>query len=151
MGNLEGDHLVGSHLSLEAIRYLLQNAQDEAVQSALSEHVFYFFPRLNPDGAEAMFARVKWNRRTNGQPFDDDNDGLTDEDGPEDLNGDGYITVMRVADPSGVYMIDPDDNRLMKRADATKGEAGRATSSMGRAPTRTGTASSMRTAPGGWI
>ncbi|MCJ7627595.1 MAG: M14 family metallopeptidase [Longimicrobiales bacterium] len=124
VGNLEGDHLVGSQLSLEAIRYLLQNAQDEAVQSALSDHVFYFFPRLNPDGAEAMFARVKWNRKSNGQPFDDDNDRLTDEDGPEDLNGDGYISVMRVVDPSGAYMIDPDDNRLMKRADATKGERG---------------------------
>ncbi len=124
VGNLEGDHLVGSQLALEAIRYLVQNAQDEAVQSVLSDHVFYFFPRLNPDGAEAMFAGVKWNRKTNSRPFDDDNDGLTDEDGPEDLNGDGYITVMLVADPSGVYMIDPDDDRLMKRADATKGERG---------------------------
>ena len=28
---------------------------------------------------------------------------VMDEDGPEDLNGDGYITVMRVADPSGDY------------------------------------------------
>jgi len=124
VGNLEGDHLVGSQLALEAIRYLVRNAQDEAVQSVLSDHVFYFFPRLNPDGAEAMFAGVKWNRKTNSRPFDDDNDGLTDEDGPEDLNGDGYITVMRVADPSGVYIIDPDDDRLMKRADATKGERG---------------------------
>jgi len=124
VGNLEGDHLVGSQLALEAIRYLVRNAQDEGVQSALSDHVFYFFPRLNPDGAEAMFAGVKWSRKTNGQPFDDDNDGLTDEDGGEDLNGDGYITVMRVADPSGVYMVDPDDDRLMKRADASKGERG---------------------------
>jgi hypothetical protein len=124
VGNLEGDHLVGSHLALEAIRYLVQNAQEETVQSALRDHVFYFFPRLNPDAAEAMFAGVKWNRRTNGQPFDADNDGLMDEDGPEDLNGDGYITVMRVEDPSGEYMVDPEDQRLMKRADATKGETG---------------------------
>jgi len=124
VGNLEGDHLVGSHLALEAIRHLIQSAQDEAVQTALSNNVFYFFPRLNPDAAEAMFSQVKWNRKTNGQPFDDDNDGLTNEDGPEDLNGDGFITVMRVADPAGVYMIDPDDNRLMKQADASKGERG---------------------------
>lgn len=124
VGNLEGDHLAGSHLALESIRYLIQNAQDEAVRTALADHVFYFFPRLNPDGAEAMFARVKWDRRTNTRPYDDDNDGRTDEDGPEDLNGDGYITVMRVADPFGAYMIDPDNDRLMKRADATKGETG---------------------------
>jgi len=124
VGNLEGDHLVGSHLALEAIRYLIQNADTEAVQRVLSNNVFYFFPRLNPDGAEAMFAPVKWNRRTNSLSYDDDNDGLADEDGPEDLNGDGYITVMRAADPSGAYMIDSTDSRLMKRADAAKGEIG---------------------------
>jgi len=124
VGNLEGDHLVGSHLALEAIRYLVGNAQDEAVQAALGDHVFYVFPRLNPDGAEAMFAAVKWGRKTNALPYDDDNDGRTDEDGAEDLNGDGYITVMRVADPAGAYMVDPDDTRLMKRADATKKETG---------------------------
>ncbi|MFH1765274.1 MAG: M14 family metallopeptidase, partial [Gemmatimonadota bacterium] len=124
VGNLEGDHLVGSQLALEAIRYLIANAREEAVQASLNDHVFYFFPRLNPDGAEAMFARVKWDRKTNTRPFDDDNDGRIDEDGPEDLNGDGYITVMREADPSGAYMIDPDNERLMKRADPTKGETG---------------------------
>ncbi len=124
VGNLEGDHLVGSHLALEAIRYLVQNAHDEAVQAALADRVFYFFPRLNPDGAEAMFGRVKWNRRTNARPRDDDNDGRLDEDGPDDLNGDGYITVMRVADPAGAFMIDPSDARVMKRAEATKGETG---------------------------
>lgn len=124
VGNLEGDHLVGSHLAMEAIRYLVDNAQDEAVQAALTDHVFYFFPRLNPDGAQAMFARVKSDRKTNARPYDDDNDGRTDEDGAEDLNGDGYVTVMRVADPFGAYMIDPDNDRLMKRADATKGETG---------------------------
>ena len=124
VGNLEGDHLVGSHLALEAIRYLLENARDPVVQTALTDHVFYVFPRLNPDGAEAMFAGVKWNRTTNSLPWDADNDGRTDEDGPEDLNGDGFITVMRVADPAGPYMIDPLDTRLMKRADPTRGESG---------------------------
>jgi hypothetical protein len=123
-GNLEGDHLVGSHLSLEALRYLIQNRQDEAVSSTLATTVFYIFPRLNPDGAEAMFAPVKSNRATNTLPWDEDNDGRMDEDGPEDLNGDGYITVMRVQDPAGQYTTDPNDERVMKRADATKGERG---------------------------
>jgi len=124
VGNLEGDHLVGSQLALEAIRYLVNNAEDEAVQAALSDRVFYFFPRLNPDGAEAMFASVKMNRRTNTRPWDEDNDGRMDEDGPEDLNGDGYITAMRVQDPAGLYMIDTADARAMKRADPSKGESG---------------------------
>ena len=46
-------------LALEAVRYLVENAGDEAVGAALTDHVFYVFPRLNPDGAEAMFAGVK--------------------------------------------------------------------------------------------
>lgn len=124
VGNLEGDHLVGSQLAMEAIRYLVDHAQEEAVQAALTDHVFYFFPRLNPDGAEFMFSPVKSDRKTNTRAYDDDNDGRTDEDGPEDLNGDGYVTVMRAADPFGAFMIDPENDRLMKRADPTKGETG---------------------------
>ena len=124
VGNLEGDHVVGSALALESVRHLVGHASEESVKKALDTQVFYVFPRLNPDGAEAMFAKVKWDRRTNARPFDDDNDGRTDEDGPEDLNGDGYVTVMRVKDPSGEYVVDTADARVMKRADATKGEAG---------------------------
>jgi len=124
VANLEGNHLVGSHLALEMVRYLTQNAGDDAVANILNNQTVYVFPRLNPDGAEAMFAQVKSDRRTNAFPFDDDNDGRMNEDGPEDLNRDGYITVMRVADPSGAYMVDPSDARLMKLADASKGETG---------------------------
>ena len=124
VGNLEGDHIVGSHLALESLLYLIENQGDEAVKRVLDNNVIYFFPRLNPDGAEAMFGQVKWDRTTNGLAYDGDNDGLIDEDGPDDLNGDGFITVMRVADGSGDFMIDSADSRLMKRADATKGETG---------------------------
>lgn len=124
VGNLEGDHLVGSSHALETIRYLTSNTSDPAVRTMLDEQVVYVIPRLNPDGAEAMFAGVRWDRRVNASAYDDDNDGRTDEDGPDDLNGDGIITVMRVPDPAGAFMIDPDDARLMRRADASKGETG---------------------------
>jgi murein tripeptide amidase MpaA len=125
VGNLEGDHLVGSALALETIRYFLDGTQDNAeIGTILDEQVIYVFPRVNPDGAEAMFASVKRERARNARPYDDDNDGRIDEDGPEDLNGDGLITVMRVLDPSGDYMVDTTDARLMKRADPTKGEQG---------------------------
>jgi hypothetical protein len=51
-------------------------------------------------------------------------DELTDEDGPDDLNGDGFITQMRVKDPDGTMIADDKDPRLMKRADPLKGEKG---------------------------
>jgi hypothetical protein len=71
-----------------------------------------------------MFAAVKTGRRTNSTAIDGDNDGRVDENGPEDLNKDGFITVMRVKDPKGPYMISSEDPRLMKKADPSKGEAG---------------------------
>ena len=65
----------------------------------LAASVFYVVPRLDADGTEAVFAPLQAPRRGNLTPFDDDNDGRLDEDPPEDLNGDGLITVMRVQDP----------------------------------------------------
>lgn len=123
--NFEGDHLIGSSLSIEIARYLLNGyATDEAVKTSLDNHVFYIIPRLNPDGAETMFAKVKTGRKTNSTAFDGDNDGRLDEDGPEDLNNDGQITVMRVKDVHGLYCIDPDEPMLMKKADPAKGQRG---------------------------
>jgi len=123
--NFEGDHLIGSALALATAEYLLANyATDAAVKQRLDTSAIYIIPRMNPDGAEQMFAPVKALRRTNATPFDADNDARLDEDGPDDLNKDGVITVMRVKDPKGPYMISPDDPRLMKRADPAKGEAG---------------------------
>jgi len=123
--NFEGDHLIGSELAVFIADYLVKNyATNANIKQRLDHYVIYVMPRVNPDAAEFMWAPVKWARRTNAKPYDDDNDGRLDEDGPEDLNKDGFITVMRVKDPNGDYMIDPEDARLMKRADPKKGEKG---------------------------
>jgi hypothetical protein len=125
VANLEGDHLVGSELALATVRHFLTSYDsDPDVKDRLDNHVLYVFPRMNPDAAELMFGDVLEGRRTNTSPFDDDNDARTDEDGPEDLNGDGVITVMRVADPTGDYVVNPDEPRLMKRAEPIEGESG---------------------------
>jgi len=123
--NFEGDQVIGGELALYLARHLTSSyASDAAVKKLLDEHAVYIIPRANPDGAEQMFGKVKSFRRTNARKFDDDNDGRVDEDGPEDLNGDGFISVMRVKDPKGLYMAHPDDPRLLRRADPQKGEAG---------------------------
>jgi hypothetical protein len=122
VGNLEGDHVVGSQLVLEMIRFLLGDG--EAAGSALADHVFYLIPRANPDGAEAMFGGVLADNGRNRRPWDDDNDGRIDEDPPEDLNGDGLVTLMRVPDPLGAYVPDDTDPRLMVEADPRRGSAG---------------------------
>lgn len=123
--NLEGDQLVGSAVALAVVDRLLTGyASDTTIRARLDSVTFYIIPRVNPDAAEAMFATTKTGRRTNMTPHDDDNDARTDEDGPEDLNGDGQITVMRVPDPRGEYIVDSADSRLMKKADPAAGERG---------------------------
>ena len=56
-------------------------------------------PTLNPDGYEIVF-KNPWIRK-NLHPIDDDGDGLFDEDGPEDIDGDGYISEYR--NSSGIF------------------------------------------------
>jgi hypothetical protein len=124
VAGLDGDHLIGGELALFLAEHLVKNADRPEVKARLDAFTFYIIPRLSPDAAEAFWAPVRWARRTNATPFDDDNDGLIDEDGPDDLNQDGIITVMRVKDPNGVYIADPEDKRLMRRADPKKGERG---------------------------
>jgi hypothetical protein len=51
-------------------------------------------------------------------------DDQVDEDGFDDLNGDGIITGMRVKDPEGEWMPVPGQTRLMKKADWSKSEKG---------------------------
>lgn len=123
--NFEGDHVIGSELALFLVDALVKGyASDPTIKQRLDTHVVYVIPRVNADAAELMFAPVKTGRRTNATPFDADNDGRADEDGPEDLNKDGVITLMRVKDGKGPFMVSPEDGRLMKRADPSKGEAG---------------------------
>jgi hypothetical protein len=123
--NLEADHLIGSEIALSVIADLLKGyPSDPDIKQRLDSTVFYIAPRLNPDGAEGMFAQVQAFRRGNLSPRDDDNDGRVDEDGPQDLNKDGLITAMRVKDPRGEYMTDPDEPRLVRKADPKKGETG---------------------------
>jgi hypothetical protein len=117
IANAHGPHLVGSSIALAAAEQLRTGSGDSVT--------VWFIPRLNPDAAEGMFASVPWARTANEQAWDDDRDQRDDEDGFDDLNGDGVIGQLRLADPNGAWIADSADPRLMRRADAAKGEVGR--------------------------
>jgi hypothetical protein len=126
VANAAGAHVVGSEIALRTVRSLAAAYGTNAETTKLLDRVtLYVVPRANPDAAEAFFAPVRHERAGNDAKSDDDNDGTANEDGPNDLNGDGLITMMRVSDPAGEWMIDPTNPQLMRRADATKGEVGR--------------------------
>ena len=115
-GNLEGDHIIGSEVALGIAEYFVkQYGKDDKVTKVLDKRTFYIIPRLNPDGAELFFAKIRQEHTGNLKPRDEDYDWLLDEDGPEDLNGDGKVTLMRVKDKEGDWYIDEKDARLMKK------------------------------------
>jgi hypothetical protein len=120
-GNLEGDHVIGSEVALGIAEYFVkQYGKNDKVTEVLDKRTFYIIPRLNPDGAELFFDKIQQEHTGNLKPRDEDYDWLLDEDGPEDLNGDGKITLMRVKDKEGDWYIDEKDARLMKKKkDAT--------------------------------
>jgi hypothetical protein len=123
VAGIEGNDLVGPFTAVAWIERLAkQSCDDPATAELLQTTTIYIVPCLNPDAAAGFRAAVQVERSVNGTPFDDDHDGLTDEDGGEDLNGDGLITMMRVEDKEGPYVLDPNDNRLLLEADPVKGE-----------------------------
>lgn len=125
VGGIEANQVVGSEHALRLIDYLAQSyGKVDSITNLLNTTTVYVIPRANPDASESFFTKPIRERETNFNPFDDDRDGVTDEDDAEDLNKDGFISWMRVKDPHGEWIVNPDDGRLMKKADPAKGEKG---------------------------
>ena len=82
----------------------------------LETRTLYVLDRWNPDGA-AAFAETPGLRGV-VVPTDDDHDGRVDEDGPDDVDGDGRILTMRVPNPprgtARTHLADPADPRLSR-------------------------------------
>lgn len=115
-GNLEADHVIGSEVALGIAQYLINGyGKNQEVSDLLDKRTFYIIPRANPDGAEMFFNNTLYEYSGNLTPRDEDYDWLTDEDGPEDLNGDGKITLMRVKDKDGDWFIEKENPRLLKK------------------------------------
>lgn len=85
---------------------------------------WYILPLPNPDAAKGFFAEIKYNRSVNDFDINNDVDEASGEDGYDDLNGDGFITKMRVKDLEGQYIASKEDPRIMVKADVQKGERG---------------------------
>jgi hypothetical protein len=125
VGGLEGAHIAGSEMALRFAEQLAGSfGKVDSITRLLESTTVYVIPRLNPDAIESFFEKPLRERTTNLQPSDDDRDGAIDEDDVEDVNKDGMVSFMRVKDPRGEWMVHPEDSRVMKKADAAKGEKG---------------------------
>jgi hypothetical protein len=116
LGGLDGVSLSGSEAVLSSTSMLL------AQPSRLPRDVaFVAVPWASPEA----LAQMQAGRGGDGRdltPLDDDGDGAVDEDGPDDLDGDGRILDMLIEDPEGPWVRAADPRFL---APARAGDAPR--------------------------
>ncbi|MCD6200600.1 MAG: hypothetical protein J7K46_02195 [Bacteroidales bacterium] len=118
VANPEGDVPLSDLAVLYLAGYILDH------QETLKDLNWYIIAGLNPDAEMHFFQKPLYRDQRNGKPHNDDMDDQVDEDGFNDLNGDGIITQMRVKDPAGVWLPVDGDQRLLRKADPVKGEKG---------------------------
>jgi len=110
-----GNEFTGTEVCLYDIDKLVTGyGSDQEITDLIDHDVFYICPIVNPDG---VFNSVERDipQRYNSMKKDDDGDGKINEDGPDDLNGDGHITYFRYKNPKGNYIQDEVDPRIMIR------------------------------------
>jgi len=122
VGNVHGSHLAGGELALRMAEQLIANSEIEEGKKMLERVTLYVIPRPDPDGSEKCFSRPFRVPAGNDRKTDDDRDFAFGEDPPNDLNGDGFITQLRIEDPAGTLMLHPDDPRVLITADPKKSE-----------------------------
>ena len=118
-GNVHGNEIQGGEVALYTGWYLAEMfGHVDWITELLNEKTFYIIPSINPDGRDHFIHSPNNpnSPRSGYVPRDDDGDGLVDEDDDDDLDGDGNITQMRMKDPNGRWVTDPDDPRIMMPA-----------------------------------
>jgi hypothetical protein len=114
-GGTHGNEYTGTEVNLYIIDKLVTGyGADDEITQLVDDNAFFFCPMVNPDGVH-MSVEEGISQRQNSMLFDDDEDGEVNEDGPDDLNGDGLYTSFRYPDPEGRYVMDDEDSRHMIR------------------------------------
>ena len=111
--NFHAGEITGSAVALYTVSWMLENyGTDEEATLLLNNITWYVVPRVLIDGSE-LYLNTPYTLRSSVRrfPFDEDQPGLHGED----INGDGWITQMRVEDPHGDWKISAGDARLMVR------------------------------------
>ena len=117
-GNIHGNEVQSTETVMYSIEYLCKAfGKVPALTKLVDRCAFYFVPSVNPDGRANWFNQQNSSHssRTGMQPTDDDRDGVCDEDGPDDLDGDGSIGQMWRIDSKGSHRRNARDPRILER------------------------------------
>jgi hypothetical protein len=130
VGNVEPGHLVGGEVLVRLAKLLSSPANDpptnfdKQLKKLLQQVTIYIIPRPSPDATAKCWNVPVQLPQGNAAATDDDRDGRGGEDPADDLNGDGRITMLRVADPLGTHRAHADDPRVLIEANSKKNEQG---------------------------
>jgi hypothetical protein len=118
--NVHGNEVQGAEAAVYMAWTLLERYGElPAITELVDERVFYILPMVNPDGRQHWFdaPNTSSSSRSGTKPLDNDHDGVADEDGPDDLDGDGELLLMRKRVPAGTgtHVLDRKDPRAMER------------------------------------
>ncbi len=122
-GNIHSNEIQGGEFSLYAAWYLTEMQVDtEFIKELLRDKTFYITPTINPDARNNFFLEPNTanSPRSGMMMLDNDGDGLAGEDGLDDLDGDGHITMMIRKSPTGRFIKDPQDPRKLILVDSDK-------------------------------
>ncbi len=125
-GNIHSNEVQGSEFSLYTAWYLTESFGDNKfIKELLADKIFYIVPTINPDARDSFFKNPNNpnSPRSGVVPVDNDMDGLVDEDGYDDLDGDGHIVTMRRKSANGRFNADPaNPNRMIAAGIDEKGK-----------------------------
>ncbi len=113
-GGVDADEVVSIEAALGVIHRLLTSDEDE-VAELLRRRTFYVAPAIIPDTSELHMRTPERPYDSTLRPWDDDGDGLLDEDGPEDLDGDDQALTMRRRSRVGNWTPSEEDARILRR------------------------------------
>ncbi|HEY8388865.1 MAG TPA: M14 family metallopeptidase [Parasegetibacter sp.] len=117
-GGIHANEMQTTEVALYTAWYLAESFHSvKVINELLKERIFYILPTINPDSREYFIYHPNNpnTSRTGRMPFDDDGDGLIDEDLLDDLDGDGNIVQMRRKSITGKFIVDPDNPQRMIR------------------------------------
>jgi murein tripeptide amidase MpaA len=113
--NIHAVEVTGGAAALHLLHHLVTAAErnDVVALEALRTRTFYVVPRVNPDGVEAALADSPTFRRSSMRPWPYDDrhrwPGLL----AHDIDGDGRVLSMRIADDNGAWIEHVEDPRVM--------------------------------------
>jgi hypothetical protein len=118
-GNIHSNEIQGSEMALYTAWYLAETFKDvDFIRELLTDKVFYIVPTINPDARDHYMKEPNSANtpRSGVIPVDNDRDGLVNEDGFNDLDGNGHITLMIRKSATGRMKKDPNDPRKLIQA-----------------------------------